>query len=130
MCWSPSEVSRAGLRENSVVSEPVRVCALDRIRRGEGYRFAGVDPPIAIFHAHDGTVYAIDDTCTHQDASLAAGWLEGHEVECPLHSSRFDLRTGEVDAPPATVGVRAHRASVIDGMVVVELSDEPPPEEI
>ena len=58
-------------------------------------------PPIAVFHTDDGEVYAIDDTCTHQDASLADGWLEGCLVECPLHASSFDLRTGEVDQPPA-----------------------------
>jgi 3-phenylpropionate/trans-cinnamate dioxygenase ferredoxin component len=102
-----------------------RVCSLGDIPPGEAFRWAA-DPPVAIFHTEDGEVFAIDDTCTHQDASLADGWLEGCEVECPLHASRFDLRTGAVDAPPAKKPVRTHRVEVTDGMVHVELSKEPP----
>ncbi len=75
------------------------------------------DPPIAVFHTEDGEVYAIDDTCTHQDASLSDGWLEGREVECPLHASKFDLRTGSADSPPAKRPVRTHQVRVEDGMV-------------
>ena len=101
------------------------VCPLSVIPRGEAYRWE-VEPPVAIFHTEDGQVFAIDDTCTHQDASLADGWLEGCEVECPLHASRFDLRTGQVDAPPAKNPVRTHRVEVTDGMVHIALSDEPP----
>ena len=107
-------------------SVPVRVCSLADLALGEALRVAWVDPPIAVFHTEDGELFAIDDTCTHQDASLADGWLEGCQVECPLHASRFDLRTGEVDEPPAKVGVRAHHAEVIDGDVWVTLSTAPP----
>lgn len=65
-----------------------------------------------MFHTADGELYAIDDTCTHQDASLADGWLEGCEVECPLHSAIFDLRTGEPDGLIARRPVRTHRVLV------------------
>jgi 3-phenylpropionate/trans-cinnamate dioxygenase ferredoxin subunit len=106
--------------------EPVRVCSVDDLPVGGALRVAWISPPIAVFHTQDGAVYAIDDTCTHQDASLADGWVEGCEVECPLHASRFDLRTGEVDEPPAKVGVRAHRAEVLDGEVWVTVSTGPP----
>ena len=101
------------------MSQPV--CPLSAIGRGEAYRWE-TDPPVAIFHTEDGEVFAVDDTCTHQDASLADGWLEGAEVECPLHASRFDLRTGKVDAPPAKHPIRTHRAEVIDGVIHVEVS--------
>jgi 3-phenylpropionate/trans-cinnamate dioxygenase ferredoxin subunit len=83
-------------------------------------------PPIAVFHTDDGEVLAIDDTCTHQDASLADGWLEGCAVECPLHASKFDLRTGEVDEPPAKLPVRTHRVVLEDGVIHVELSTDEP----
>lgn len=96
------------------------VCPLSELPRGEGLRVDSVVPPVAVFHTEDGEVYAIDDTCTHQDASLADGWLEDCAVECPLHASRFDLRTGEVDAPPAKVGVRTHQVRVTDGLVYLE----------
>ncbi|MBZ4019657.1 bifunctional 3-phenylpropionate/cinnamic acid dioxygenase ferredoxin subunit [Streptomyces purpurogeneiscleroticus] len=95
------------------------------IPRGESYRLE-TDPPVAVFHTEDGEVYAIDDTCTHQDASLSDGWLEGCAVECPLHASTFDLRTGKVDGPPARLPVRTHQVLIEDGMVYVALSDAPP----
>jgi 3-phenylpropionate/trans-cinnamate dioxygenase ferredoxin component len=96
------------------------VFPLSDLPRGEARRIPTV-PPVAVFHTDDGQVFAIDDTCTHQDASLADGWLEGCEVECPLHASRFDLRTGKVDAPPAKRPVRTYEVLVIDGVVNVGL---------
>lgn len=103
----------------------LEVCPLSALPRGEARRVEA-DPPIAVFHTDDGEVFAIDDTCSHQDASLADGWLEGCEIECPLHASRFDLRTGAVDAPPAKRPVRTHAVAIEDGMIRVELSSEKP----
>ncbi|MBP2703047.1 bifunctional 3-phenylpropionate/cinnamic acid dioxygenase ferredoxin subunit [Microbispora sp. RL4-1S] len=103
----------------------IPACPLSALPRGEAVRL-DTDPPIAVFHTEDGELYAVDDTCTHQDASLADGWLEGCEVECPLHASRFDLRTGQVDAPPAKLPVRTHGVVVEDGMVHVVPSELPP----
>ncbi|TWP35499.1 bifunctional 3-phenylpropionate/cinnamic acid dioxygenase ferredoxin subunit [Leekyejoonella antrihumi] len=103
----------------------LNVCPLSELPPGEALRVP-CSPPIAVFRTEEGEVLAIDDTCTHQDASLADGWLEGCQVECPLHASRFDLRTGAVDAPPAKRPVRTHRVEVVDGMIQVELSLDTP----
>ena len=103
----------------------IAACPLSALPPGGSFRLA-TDPPIAIFRTEDDEVFAIDDTCTHQEASLSDGWVEGCEVECPLHSSRFDLRTGGVDAPPAQRPVRTHRVSVVDGEVYVEPSAAAP----
>lgn len=103
-----------------------KLCPLAELPVGEGVRFDSVSPPIAVFRDEDDSVYAIDDTCTHQDASLAEGWMEDCMVECPLHESRFSLRTGDVDQPPAKAPVRVHTASVVDGDVHVELSTATP----
>ncbi|KUM87149.1 MULTISPECIES: bifunctional 3-phenylpropionate/cinnamic acid dioxygenase ferredoxin subunit [Streptomyces] len=103
----------------------IPACRLVDLPRGEAYRL-DIDPPVSVFHTDDGEVFAIDDTCTHQDASLADGWLEGCEVECPLHASKFDLRTGAVDAPPAKRPVRTHEVRVEDGMIYVQLSLDAP----
>ncbi|MDN5748429.1 MAG: bifunctional 3-phenylpropionate/cinnamic acid dioxygenase ferredoxin subunit [Pseudonocardia sp.] len=86
---------------------------------GEALRVQA-DVPIAVFNV-DGELYAIDDTCTHQDASLADGWVEGCTVECPLHAACFDLRTGLPTGPPAKVAVRTHRVVVSDGAVYVDV---------
>jgi 3-phenylpropionate/trans-cinnamate dioxygenase ferredoxin subunit len=79
----------------------LEICPLAALPRGDARRVEG-DPPIAVFHTDDGEVFAIDDTCTHQDASLADGWLEGCEIECPLHQGKFDVRTGQPTCAPAT----------------------------
>ena len=108
-------------------SAPVRVCGLADLPVGEALRVAWTDPPIAVFHTDDGDVLAIDDTCTHQDASLADGWLEGCEVECPLHASRFDLRTGEVDAAARQGRRPGPPRQVVDGEVVDHLVERTAP---
>ncbi len=103
----------------------VVVCPLADLAPGE-VRRVDVEPPIAVFHTDEGELFAVDDMCTHQDASLADGWLEGCEIECPLHASKFDLRTGAVDAPPAKRPIRTHEVSVVDGIIHVTLSTAAP----
>jgi 3-phenylpropionate/trans-cinnamate dioxygenase ferredoxin subunit len=103
----------------------IPVCPVTALTPGASLRL-DLDPAVAIFRADDGRLYAIDDTCTHQDASLSEGWVEGCAVECPLHGSCFDLRTGHVDGPPASRPVRTHRVVVDDGMIYVELSGPAP----
>ncbi|MGA9150615.1 MAG: non-heme iron oxygenase ferredoxin subunit [Candidatus Nitrosopolaris sp.] len=49
----------------------------------------------------EGKYYAIGNVCTHEGGPLAEGTLEGYEVECPWHGSKFDIRTGKVTRPPA-----------------------------
>lgn len=105
----------------------VAVCPLADLAEAEPIRFEpDAEPPILVVLAEDGEVYSIDDTCTHQKASLSDGWVEGCDVECPLHSSRFSLRTGRVDALPATKPVRTHRVTVENGTVFVDLSEDKP----
>lgn len=97
----------------------IPVCRLSELPPGEAIRIEA-DVPVAVFNA-DGQLYAIDDTCTHQDASLADGWLEGCVIECPLHASCFDLRTGVPSGPPAKRPVRVHPVVVEGDMVYVQV---------
>ncbi len=62
----------------------------------------------------DGTFYATDDICTHEDASLSNGFLEGGLVKCPLHNSRFNVRTGAVLEEPADEDLKTY-AVKLDG---------------
>ncbi|GGF40222.1 bifunctional 3-phenylpropionate/cinnamic acid dioxygenase ferredoxin subunit [Williamsia phyllosphaerae] len=78
-------------------------------------------PAITVVRTDDG-VFAIDDTCTHQDTSLSDGWVENCAIECPLHETCFDLRTGIPQGPPATRAVATHPVSVVDGLVYVLLA--------
>ncbi|MBB3039208.1 bifunctional 3-phenylpropionate/cinnamic acid dioxygenase ferredoxin subunit [Hoyosella altamirensis] len=109
----------------------IRICTLSNLPPGEAIRVqaahtAQAHPPIAVFHTEAGEIFAVDDTCTHQDASLADGWLEGCEIECPLHESKFNLRTGQVDSPPAKLPIRTHTVHVADDHIYVEISTEKP----
>lgn len=78
----------------------VRVCAQDELLPGEFKVVFDGDTPIAVYNI-DGSLYAIEDTCTHDGGDLAGGEVFGFEVECPRHGARFDLRTGAVTRPPA-----------------------------
>ena len=71
----------------------------------------GVD--VALVNA-DGTIYAINDICSHAEVSLSEGEVEGCLIECWLHGSRFDVRTGEPTGPPAVEPVDTY-AVKIDG---------------
>lgn len=85
----------------------------------------GVPEPIAVFHLPSG-FYAISDTCTHAEASLAEGELDidEQEIECELHGARFDIPTGEVRAFPATQPVTTYPTTVEDDVVSIEVPNE------
>lgn len=103
------------------MSHAIRVAAVDEIEEGEAIVVAagtaGTADKIAVFHSDNGSFYALDDTCTHETASLAEGWVEGTEVECPIHSATFCLLTGKALCLPATRAVRTHRVEVRDDAV-------------
>lgn len=107
----------------------IRVASVDDIPEGEAIavprEVTGTDDDIAILRDEDGTCWALNDTCTHETASLAEGWVEDGYVECPLHSSRFNLKTGEVVGLPATVDTVAHRVEVRDGEVYLYPGEKP-----
>jgi glycine betaine catabolism B len=66
-------------------------------------------------------VYAIDAVCTHEGGPLEEGTLEGYEVECPWHGSRFDVRTGEVRNPPADTPVTAYEVKLDNDKIMIKV---------
>ncbi len=100
----------------------IRACSVTDLPEGEAIRLEGATP-VSVFHA-EGGYYALDDTCTHQDASLADGWIEGCFVECPLHAALFDLRTGMPTCLPAKESVRTYPVVVSDGVIYVDTGAE------
>ena len=69
----------------------------------------------------NGTVYAIDDLCSHEDASLAKGSLHDDCVKCPLHGSRFSLLTGAALDEPADEAINTYSVNIIDDDILVEI---------
>ncbi|MFJ2756427.1 non-heme iron oxygenase ferredoxin subunit [Nocardioides sp. NPDC087217] len=111
------------------MSTGIRVASVDDIPEGEGIAISrevsGTEDDIAILRDDDGSVWALNDTCTHETASLADGWVEDGHVECPLHSSKFCLKNGAVDGLPATQDTVAHRVEVRDGEVYLFPNEAP-----
>jgi 3-phenylpropionate/trans-cinnamate dioxygenase ferredoxin subunit len=69
----------------------------------------------------DGNFYAIDDTCSHEDASLSRGSLKGELLKCPLHGSRFNVRTGEVMEDPAEENLRTYAVRVEGSSILIQV---------
>lgn len=67
----------------------------------------------------EGAYYAIRDMCSHADQALSEGRIRGHTVYCPLHGARFDVRTGDCLALPATEKVQSYRVEEEDGELVI-----------
>jgi 3-phenylpropionate/trans-cinnamate dioxygenase ferredoxin subunit len=80
------------------------------------------DTQIAVVHADDGNFYAIYDECSHAAIPLSDGEIDGCTLECWLHGSRFDLRTGEPSGLPATEPVPVYPVEIRDGDVFVSLT--------
>ena len=78
----------------------------------------GESAAIAVYLVQ-GEYFAVDDVCTHEFAYLSEGYCEAGVIECPLHQARFDVRTGEPLAPPASVCLNRYRTEVQGSVVRV-----------
>jgi len=67
-----------------------------------------------------GTVYATQNVCTHAEASLAEGYIDGDCIECPLHQALFDIRTGKAKSAPATEDLRVYPVRVEGDAILVD----------
>lgn len=70
----------------------------------------------------DGNVFATDNICTHGHARLCDGFLDGYEVECPLHQGRFDVRHGKAMCAPLVEDLRTYPVKIENGRVFVDLA--------
>jgi nitrite reductase/ring-hydroxylating ferredoxin subunit len=70
-----------------------------------------------------GEFYALADVCSHEEARLSQGMLLGDRIECPLHGSQFDIRTGAAKSLPATTPVAVFETKVEGDQVFVKLPD-------
>ncbi|SDQ43918.1 non-heme iron oxygenase ferredoxin subunit [Quadrisphaera sp. DSM 44207] len=107
-----------------------RVCALADVPQVGAVRVSatsadGAEVPVAVVRDEDGALHAVSDLCSHQDIALSEGDVEGCEIECWLHGSRFDLRTGEPSSLPATAPIPVYRLTVSGDDVLVDVDAEP-----
>ncbi len=70
----------------------------------------------------DGEVYATHNICTHGHARLCDGFLEGHEIECPLHQGKFDIRSGQPTCDPVTDAIATYPVKIENGRVFIAVA--------
>jgi len=104
-----------------VPTQTIDVASVDEIPHGKVKVVVADGRRIALCN-YDGTIYAIDDVCTHDRGPLGQGELIGREIECPRHGARFDVSTGSVTRLPAVRPVRTYPVSVSDGRISVDVS--------
>jgi naphthalene 1,2-dioxygenase system ferredoxin subunit len=75
---------------------------------------------IALYRV-EGKVFATDNLCTHGNARLCDGFLEGHEIECPLHQGKFDIRNGKAMCAPLTEDVKTYPVKIEGDRVFVAI---------
>ena len=104
----------------------VEIGRTNDVPEGEARRFVADHLAVAVANLGEGLFLAVDDTCSHQEASLSEGEVDPEEetIECPRHGSMFDLRTGRPTSLPATVPVRTYPVKVEGDALVIEVPDE------
>jgi 3-phenylpropionate/trans-cinnamate dioxygenase ferredoxin subunit len=104
------------------VPEMIDVCRVDELGPGEMRLIEWEDLEIGVFNC-GGSLYAIEDRCSHDDGPLAEGEFdpESCTVECPRHGSRFDLRTGKPKTLPAYEPVDTFAVIIQDETIKLEV---------
>jgi nitrite reductase/ring-hydroxylating ferredoxin subunit len=98
----------------------IKLCNTDDVAVGSALKVETADLVLAVFNL-GGQFYVTEDACTHGPGSLSEGYIEDDVVECNFHNGQFNIRTGEVVAPPCMVPVKTYPAVVEDGGVYIEV---------
>jgi 3-phenylpropionate/trans-cinnamate dioxygenase ferredoxin subunit len=99
-----------------------RACGVADVAPGEALAVDVDGTGVAVVHSGEDW-YAVDDECSHAAIPLSEGDIEGCEIECWLHGSRFDLRTGKPSGPPATEPVAVYPVKVEGEDVLVDVAN-------
>jgi naphthalene 1,2-dioxygenase system ferredoxin subunit len=73
------------------------------------------------FYKVEDEIFATDNICTHGHARLCDGFLDGHEIECPLHQGKFDVRNGQPTCAPVTEALRSYPVKIEGSRVFVQI---------
>ena len=100
------------------MSDWIPVAAVTDVPEGQALAVAVGGDAVCLFNLA-GTVYATQDTCTHEEASLAEGFIDGDCIECPLHQALFHIPTGEARTAPASAALRIYPVRINAGTIEV-----------
>ena len=98
--------------------EYVQVATRDQVPAGRMCAAWAGGRKVLVYNV-SGEYYATDEQCTHRECSLAEGPLSGKTVTCPCHLARFDVTTGEVLSPPATIPLPTYPVKVEGTRILV-----------
>jgi len=102
------------------VSNRIELCKTEEVEEGSAIKVETGDLILAVYNI-EGEFFVTDDVCTHGPGSLSEGFIEGDVVECNFHNGQFNIKTGEVVAPPCMIPIKTYPTSVENGMVVIEV---------
>jgi nitrite reductase/ring-hydroxylating ferredoxin subunit len=97
----------------------VALCPIVDVPEGQGLQVTVGDLVVAVFKLGD-RYYVIDDACTHGPGRLSEGEVDGDIVECNFHNGAFNIRTGEIVAPPCMIPIRTYYTELRDGQIYID----------
>ena len=98
----------------------IDAAALEDLWEGVGLDVNLGDRELALFRIGE-QVFVVDAVCTHGHARLCEGFVEGFDIECPLHQGRFDLRSGAATCAPAVDALKTYPVRIEGGRVYLSL---------
>ena len=98
----------------------IELCNTSDVDVGGALKVEKDDLILAVFNI-DGEFFVTDDACTHGPGSLSEGYVEDDVVECNFHNGQFNIKTGEVVAPPCMIPIKTYRTVVENGKVFIEV---------
>jgi nitrite reductase/ring-hydroxylating ferredoxin subunit len=104
-----------------------KVAIVSDVPSGEAYDAEVDGRHYALFNV-DGDIHACDGICTHALAFLADGYLEGDEIECPLHAGKFNVRTGKALCGPVKKDLATYPVRIENNEILVNLAEGRLPE--
>ena len=105
---------------------PVNLGSLEDLGEGEKRSLPAAGTQVLVCRVQ-GTLYAVEDVCSHANNALCPGRLSGYMISCPVHSARFDVRTGAHQGPPAYTGIRSFPIVESAAGAIVEITPKTPP---
>ena len=96
----------------------IEVGSINEIKRGKMKRITTPDGNRILICNVEGKLFAVDDRCTHEDASLYLGCLKGDQVQCPLHGGMFNVKTGQATVEPAEFTLKTYDVVKLDNNLI------------
>src|SRR5215469_16632347 len=101
------------------MADRIDLCSTSDVTPGNALRVEAGDLTLAVYNV-DGEFFVTDDACSHGPGSLSEGYIDGDVVECNFHNGQFNIKTGEVVAPPCMIPVKTYPVVVENGRVTID----------